>query len=412
MRKIGIQIIILVYVLFSRSLTEVYGQSYIETITKGYEYAYIENDYQKALEIYEKAFKIQKPQSADLFYAADISLKTDSVVKFKQYLSQAVDYGYANFKLLNERENFKVHFDKEVWDLLILRAEKNYKVFEKDYESIVKSLHGLYKPEKIISGKTDLRNDSLTVKHQGHRNTCSVFAATALMEYSIFGEYDTIIDLSEAYNYWVAKTYALSDNYLREMYEHVDGLAGYIAVEAYKYGSMFESEWKYENTNWLANKDERCKKINGNYIKECFTGIPPENSKTAEYKANPVYINREDIGQYILQEKKPVIMNIFWYYDAMDNETGNFRLPIENDVDRGGHVILLVGYDSEKRTFIFQNSWGTNWGQGGFGTIPEDYILNYFEAMEIFPYGNDAIAGEKTEAVKASLGVSVLLNFN
>ena len=78
-------------------------------------------------------------------------------------------------------------------------------------------------------------------------------------------------------------------------------------------------------------------------------------------------------------------------------------------IDKGGHVILLVGYDSENKTFIFQNSWGTEWGQDGYGTIPEEYIINYYELAETFPYGTDASEDEKNEAIKGSLGVSASL---
>jgi C1A family cysteine protease len=42
----------------------------------------------------------------------------------------------------------------------------------------------------------------------------------------------------------------------------------------------------------------------------------------------------------------------------------------------GGHAIALVGFDVPRRYFKFQNSWGTAWGDKGYGYIPFDYILN------------------------------------
>ena len=43
----------------------------------------------------------------------------------------------------------------------------------------------------------------------------------------------------------------------------------------------------------------------------------------------------------------------------------------------GGHSILLVGYDREKRLFEFVNHWGPLWGDSGFGYIPYDYLTDH-----------------------------------
>jgi hypothetical protein len=44
---------------------------------------------------------------------------------------------------------------------------------------------------------------------------------------------------------------------------------------------------------------------------------------------------------------------------------------------RGGHAIAIVGYTADKR-FIVRNSWGTSWGDGGFGYASEAYIAGAF----------------------------------
>ena len=399
---------LLAIMLFILSLSSALCQTYNEITTKAYSAAYVDNNFKKAEELYTIAFKKQKPKSFDLYYAAENSLKLNNIDKFKYYLSQAVENGYANYNFLIRQLRFKTHFTNDEWDSLILRTKANYYIFEEDYKKMKDSLSGYYETSKKISGDIDLRTDSLPIKHQGQRNTCSVFAATALIENIIWIKKKQIVDLSESYNYWAAKTYALTNNFLKEIYTSIDGLAGYLAVEAYKYGSMSEKNWKYENTNWLTNEDKRCKIVNGNYTKECFTGTPPPNSRKSEFIAKPVYIDRKDIGQYILQEKKPVVMNIFWYFNAVDS-LGNFSLPSDNDIEKGGHVILLIGYNSETKTFIFRNSWGKSWGQNGYGTIPEEYIMNYFELAETFPYGNDISEDEKNELIKGSMGVSAVL---
>ncbi len=37
--------------------------------------------------------------------------------------------------------------------------------------------------------------------------------------------------------------------------------------------------------------------------------------------------------------------------------------------DEGGHFMLIVGYDDSKNCWIVKNSWGTGWGDSGFGLI-------------------------------------------
>ena len=315
--------------------------------------------------------------------------------------------GYSNYKSLKEDKEFENYFNKYVWWVILSKTYENYKKFEADYAKNIELLN-VYHPKKSVKGKVDLRVKELTVKYQGQRNTCSVFAATALIEYLIYSKYKKTVDLSEAYNYWAAKKLALTSEYLRNMYSTIDGLAGYLAVEAYKYGSMYEKDWKYENENWLTKKDKRCKTVNNNHVTECFTGTPPENSKKAEYTANPIFIKKKDIGQFILQEKKPVAINIFWYYSAVDKQ-GNIRLPNDKIDKKGGHVILLVGYDFDTKTFIFKNGWGTKWGNKGYGTITEDYILKYYEVIDYMPYNNDVIKEEKRMIIKSALGVSAIL---
>jgi C1A family cysteine protease len=40
----------------------------------------------------------------------------------------------------------------------------------------------------------------------------------------------------------------------------------------------------------------------------------------------------------------------------------------------GGHAVLAVGYDDATQRFTIRNSWGANWGQGGYFTMPYPYL--------------------------------------
>jgi len=73
----------------------------------------------------------------------------------------------------------------------------------------------------------------------------------------------------------------------------------------------------------------------------------------------------------------PVVFGIS-VYDSMESpdvaQTGNVPMPEPSDKLLGGQVILLIGYDDERRVWIFRNSWGTEWGENGYGTLPYKYL--------------------------------------
>ncbi len=70
----------------------------------------------------------------------------------------------------------------------------------------------------------------------------------------------------------------------------------------------------------------------------------------------------------------------FWAYHSIDakhvHKTGNIPLPKATEEQIGGHVVLAVGYDDAARQLLIRNSWGPDWGDGGYGTMPYDYVLN------------------------------------
>lgn len=41
---------------------------------------------------------------------------------------------------------------------------------------------------------------------------------------------------------------------------------------------------------------------------------------------------------------------------------------------QGGHAMCIIGYDDDKQAFEVLNSWGSNWGNGGFCWISYKYV--------------------------------------
>ena len=80
-----------------------------------------------------------------------------------------------------------------------------------------------------------------------------------------------------------------------------------------------------------------------------------------------------------LAEGYPFVFG-FSVYDNFESEevarTGVLDLPSPTNVFQGGHAVCCVGYDMNEKTVLVRNSWGPNWGQGGYFTMPFAYISN------------------------------------
>lgn len=74
-----------------------------------------------------------------------------------------------------------------------------------------------------------------------------------------------------------------------------------------------------------------------------------------------------------LADGLPAAISIAVYpglFSVDTRKTGAIPLPGADEQPLGGHALLCVGYDDKARTVLVRNSWGTSWGQAGYGTLP------------------------------------------
>jgi C1A family cysteine protease len=81
--------------------------------------------------------------------------------------------------------------------------------------------------------------------------------------------------------------------------------------------------------------------------------------------------------QACLAERFPIVFRYTCFPSMRDTwDDGVIRMPGPTEPEDGGHCMLIVGYNNADRTFLVRNSWGTAWGQQGYGTMPYDYVLS------------------------------------
>ena len=78
--------------------------------------------------------------------------------------------------------------------------------------------------------------------------------------------------------------------------------------------------------------------------------------------------------RHCLAKAGPVVIGVQVYQSFEDTPSGNVPMPEVAEELLGGHAILLVGYDDKTQRFTFRNSWGTSWGDAGYGTLPYAYV--------------------------------------
>ena len=234
--------------------------------------------------------------------------------------------------------------------------------------------------------KIDLIKDMTTVKDQGSRGTCTIFATMGIVEGAIKKDLGVEVNLSEEYLNYSAQ--------INSEYELNEGLTITDSLWAvYRGGLILESDWSYQ-PSWF-KKGLPCGDLNiddENLPSKCFTHNKP-NSKAMNHRFEAKNIKYQilekdtnAIIEFLATDKRPLLMTVVvnfngWKDTGETNYNEELRQEcIDSPSECGLHVIVITGYDMDKRVFMFKNSWGKKWGDNGYGTIAFDSVDNYVDA--------------------------------
>jgi C1A family cysteine protease len=245
------------------------------------------------------------------------------------------------------------------------------------------------------TGSCDLSSGCTSVKNQGSIGSCTAHASIALLECNLkrFAS-DTRNDVfSELFTYYVtrvnvAKGSAIEDKgaYLR------DTLTSLV-----RYGSCLEGSCPY---------------LIQDYSNVPSTGAYQEalNYQVLTYLSIPVgttLVERQTCLttlKGILQNGYPFVGGFTCYSNLYSGQSGNVPLPVSNSTIIGGHAVCFVGYDDTKQVFKFKNSWGSSWGDNGYGYLPYQYLLsgNVADLWTIYTQENGAVSIDVVKPKTAS----------
>ena len=226
----------------------------------------------------------------------------------------------------------------------------------------------------------DLKPDVEEVEDQLNYNSCTANAGCSAMEL-LYNSVGIKKDFSRMFLYF----------YVR-MLGNVKGDNGAYPRDIGKalanYGTCYESTWDYVSKNLNTEPNDIAKKEALGYKIVSYAKLD----------------NNLDAIKNSLAQGIPVLMAMTVHEDFF-NVSGNWKKnswSITGKVE-GGHEVLVIGYDDASKRLLVENSWGKNWGDGGFFGFPYEYLPKVAdEFWVIVPNLNKAlpkpapVAGDKT----------------
>ncbi len=224
-----------------------------------------------------------------------------------------------------------------------------------------------------LEKKIDNRKWCSPIKDQGNIGSCTAFAAVGMYEYFQKRAFNKYIDGSELFVYKTTRNILDWDGdtggYLRTA-------MGSLAL----FGIPPSSSYPYEVEKFDNEPPAFIYSYGQNFQALTYYRLDPLGSS-----GNQALINiKEQLSIGI-----PSMMG-FTCYTSLDHpktsKSGKIPFPSENESVLGGHAVMVVGYDDDlviinpidkkrrKGALIIRNSWGTNWGDDGYGYIPYEYV--------------------------------------
>lgn len=203
----------------------------------------------------------------------------------------------------------------------------------------------------------DLRYLAGPILDQGQIGACMPFSITSQLDMVMRLVGHEIMPLSPMYNY--ATTRTAQGTFSTDSGSNPEVALGQVVSK----GIAFESSWAYGPANLYAQPTAEVHAEAAQHKASGFTEVYP-------YQA---YSGFADSVRTLLSEGKPVILGfrLREWFTAKDGALADQVNYGKTGAFIGGHAVVIVGMDDALNggSYIVKNSWGTAWGDNGYGTI-------------------------------------------
>jgi C1A family cysteine protease len=223
-------------------------------------------------------------------------------------------------------------------------------------------------------GRVDLRQWCSPIEDQRTIGSCTAQAGVSIVEYYQRRAFGKHLDGSRLFVYKATRSLLGLTGDTGAWLRSAMGALCTFGVPPEKY-------WPYDVTKYEDEPPAFVYALGQAYQAEKFYRLDP---------AGMVPQNLLDTIKNHLVAGVPSIFG-FTVYDSISQAqgSGRGRIPFPQLTDRvaGGHAVAAVGYDDAieikhsgaasptRGALIIRNSWGTGWGDRGYGYLPYEYVL-------------------------------------
>ena len=237
------------------------------------------------------------------------------------------------------------------------------------------------KTEKKLPSRVDLRKWCSPVEDQLSLGSCTANAVVGMVEYFQKRAYGRHIEGSRLFVYKATRKLMLSTGDSGAWLRSAMGALVLFGVPDEKY---FPYTFDGENVNpdWDIEPDAFLYSLANHYSAINYFCHDPLGKKTS----------KKDVLRNVKTYLAAGIPSAFGFFGFPSFENsdapGSIPYPCKNEQAEWGHAVMAVGYDDNKviintssnektkGAIMIRNSWGSTWGQDGYGWIPYDYVLD------------------------------------
>lgn len=261
-------------------------------------------------------------------------------------------------------------------DYTIERSELSARLTRLQQKDSVKTMLtkvGVAEPVKVtVPTSRELRKWCSPIEHQGALGSCTAHAGVGIMEYYERRAFDKHIDASRLFLYkatrnllhWTGDTGAFLRTTMAAMV-----LFG-VPPEEYR---------PYSIPDFDEEPSAFCYSFGQDYQAVQYCRLDPP--------ATPKDLLLKRIKSFIVAGLPSMFGFTVFSSIGQAGDDGKIPYPCPGEQILGGHAVVAVGFDDAVKienttcrvkttgALLLRNSWGTGWGDKGYGWLPYEYVL-------------------------------------